>query len=164
MAMAGLVGTGMEVVDGMHSWQSQGGWSHVGRCRSTCRVRGEDTDDTRSHRRPGAQLWVGLSRNWSFFLERPYHGTPQEGSDSLSMQPVGCTPWCCKTQWFWEWPVKCFHTLFAVSCVCLSGDVENGMRSVITPCLLWAVCPLVMTLRRVWEVLSHLICYNLCNL
>ena len=22
------------------------------------------------------------------------HGTPREGSGSLSMQPVGCTPWC----------------------------------------------------------------------
>ena len=28
------------------------------------------TDDTRSHRCPGAQLWVGSSPNWSVFLER----------------------------------------------------------------------------------------------
>ena len=39
----------MEVVDGMHVEQSQGGWSHVGRCRSTSRVRGE-------HRQPGVQI------------------------------------------------------------------------------------------------------------
>ena len=26
--------------------------------------------------------------------DRPYHGTPREGSDTLSMQPVGYTPWC----------------------------------------------------------------------
>ena len=26
--------------------------------------------------------------------EKAYHGTPREGSGSLSMQPVGCTPWC----------------------------------------------------------------------
>ena len=40
------------------------------------------------------QLWVGSSRNWSVFLERPYHGTPLEGSGSLSMLPVDYTPWC----------------------------------------------------------------------
>ena len=28
-------------------------------------------DDTRSHRRLGAKLWIGLSLNWSVFLERP---------------------------------------------------------------------------------------------
>ena len=43
----GLGGTGME----LHAGQSRGGWSHVGRCRSTSQVRG---DDTRSHHRPGA--------------------------------------------------------------------------------------------------------------
>ena len=35
------------------------GWSHAGRYRSTSTVRSEDTDDTRSHRPPDAQLWVG---------------------------------------------------------------------------------------------------------
>ena len=61
----------MEVVDGSHAGQSQGGWLQVGRCRSTSPVRDEDTGDTRSHRLPGAQLWVGPSRNCSVFLERP---------------------------------------------------------------------------------------------
>ena len=28
-------------------------------------------DDSRSHRRPGAQHWLGSSRNWSVFLKRP---------------------------------------------------------------------------------------------
>ena len=49
MAMVDRVGVGM------HAGQSQGG-SHVWRCRSTSRVR---FDDARSHRHPGAQLWVG---------------------------------------------------------------------------------------------------------
>ena len=31
----------MEVVDGVHAGQSQGGWTHAGRCRSTSRVRGD---------------------------------------------------------------------------------------------------------------------------
>ena len=65
------MGAGMQVVDGMHAGQSQVGWSHDGRCCSTSRVLGEVTDDTRSHRCPGAQLWLGSSRNWSVFMERP---------------------------------------------------------------------------------------------
>ena len=72
------------------------GWSHVRGCRSTSRVRGVDTDDVRSHRRQVAQFWLGLSWNWSVFLGIPWHGTSQEGSNSLSMQPVSCTP-CCST-------------------------------------------------------------------
>ena len=63
----GLGGAGMEVLDGIHAGQSQGGLSHVERCRSTFRVQG----DTRSHRLAGAQLWVGSSRNWSVFFGRP---------------------------------------------------------------------------------------------
>ena len=51
------------------------------------------TDDTHSHRRPGAQLLVLSSRNWSVFLKRLYHGTSREGSGSLSMQSVGYTQW-----------------------------------------------------------------------
>ena len=58
----------MEVVAGRHAGQSQGGCHHVGKCRSTSRVRGEGTDDTRSHHLPGAQFWIGSSRNWSVFL------------------------------------------------------------------------------------------------
>ena len=34
MATVGLVGAGMEVVDGRHVRQSHGGWSHVGRGRA----------------------------------------------------------------------------------------------------------------------------------
>ena len=36
----------------------------------------------------------GSSRDWSVFLGRPKHGTPHEGFGSLSLQPVGYTPWC----------------------------------------------------------------------
>ena len=70
-----------------HSWcmgvdsYCYGGWyacrsnseglSHVGRCWSTSRVWGEDTDDTQSRRRPGAQLRVGSSQNWSVIQGRP---------------------------------------------------------------------------------------------
>ena len=57
-------GAGMMVVDGMHAGQSQGGLSHFPSVRRY-------TGDTRSHRCPGAQLWVGLSRNLSVFMERP---------------------------------------------------------------------------------------------
>ena len=35
----GLIGAGTEVVDGMQAGQSQGSWSHVGRCRRSSRVR-----------------------------------------------------------------------------------------------------------------------------
>ena len=48
-----------------------GSCSHVWRCLSIFRVRVEFTDYTRLHHHPGAQLWVGSSRNWSVFLERP---------------------------------------------------------------------------------------------
>ena len=94
IAMLGWVGTGMEVVDGKHVGRSQGGLRHVGRCLSTSRVRGEDTDDTQSHRLPGAQLWVWSSLNWSVILGRPEHRMSPEGSGSLSEKPVSRTPWC----------------------------------------------------------------------
>ena len=69
----GYVGLGARsdgLVDYVHAGQSEGGWSNVGRCRSTSRVRGEDTDDTQSHRRPRAPLLVRSSRNLSLFLKR----------------------------------------------------------------------------------------------
>ena len=66
MAVVDWVGAGMEVVLGRHAGQSQG----VVACRSTSPVRGEDAVDTRSHNLPGAQLWVGLSCNWSVFRGR----------------------------------------------------------------------------------------------
>ena len=53
----------------MHAGQSQG----VGRMSGDAVAHPEcetKTDDTRSHRRPGAQLWLGSKRNWSVFLER----------------------------------------------------------------------------------------------
>ena len=83
----------IDVVDGLHAGKSQGGWSHVVRCRSIYRVQGKDNDETRSHRRPGALLWVELSRNWSIFHERPYHWTPKEVSGLLFMQTDCCAPW-----------------------------------------------------------------------
>ena len=43
-------------------------------------MRGEDTDDTRSHNLLGEQLWVGWSRSWSVFRGRPQRRTPREGS------------------------------------------------------------------------------------
>ena len=68
--MVGLVGVGMEMVDRKHAGQSQGGWSHVGRCRGTSRVRG-DTLMTPDHTTVQVcSYWVGSSRDWSVFLGR----------------------------------------------------------------------------------------------
>ena len=41
------------------------------------------TDYTRSYHHPGAQFWVGSSRNWSVFLERPNTGRHEKA-------PVRC--------------------------------------------------------------------------
>ena len=67
MAMMGLVEAGMEVVDGIHAGQSQGFGHMSGDARALpgCEV------ILRSHHRPGAQLWVGSSQNWSVFLKNP---------------------------------------------------------------------------------------------
>ena len=48
---------------------------------------GEYTDYTPSHHHPGAQFWVGSSRNLSVFLERPYTGRHEKA-------PVSCS--CCR--------------------------------------------------------------------
>ena len=56
---------GMEVEVGRHAGRSHEGCWHVRRCRSTSRVRGENTDDTRSHRFSEVQVWAGSSRNSS---------------------------------------------------------------------------------------------------
>ena len=64
---------GMEVVVGRHAGQSQGGLVARRGMLNTSWVRGEDT---RSHRLPGVQLWVGSSQNWSVFRGRPSHGMP----------------------------------------------------------------------------------------
>ena len=61
----------MKVVAGKHPGQGQEDLSYFGRCTSTSQVRGGDSDDARSHHLPGAQLWVGSSRNWSVFRGRP---------------------------------------------------------------------------------------------
>ena len=53
-----------------------------------------DTDDAISHHHSGELICVGLRLNWSVFLERPYNRTPRESAGSLSIQPIGCTPWC----------------------------------------------------------------------
>ena len=50
-------------------------------------------DDTRTHRLPGEQLWVPRAAIDRSYREG-FYGTPREGSGLLSMQPVGCTPWC----------------------------------------------------------------------
>ena len=65
-----LVARSDGLVDYVHAGQSEGGWSHVGRCRSASRVRGEDTDDSQSDRHPRAPLWVRSIRNLSLFLKR----------------------------------------------------------------------------------------------
>ena len=52
----GLRGGRMEVVVGKPAGQSHWDLSHVERCRSTSRVRGDDTDITRLHHHPGVQL------------------------------------------------------------------------------------------------------------
>ena len=53
------------------------------KCRRISRVCGEYTDYNRSHHHPGAQFWVGSSRNWSVFLERPNTGRHEKA-------PVRC--------------------------------------------------------------------------
>ena len=87
------MGAGMEVVVGRHAGQSQGVGSMSGDTGAfpECKVY------TLITHHAGAQLWVGSSRNWSVFLEWPYHGTSRKGSGSLSMQPFGCTP-CCSSE------------------------------------------------------------------
>ena len=96
MAIVGWVEAEMKIVVGEHAGQSQDwlvGWLHVGGCRSTSQMRSEDPDDIRSLYLPGAQLRVGLSLNWLVLMWRPLHGTRWEGSVSMSMLPISCTPW-----------------------------------------------------------------------
>ena len=63
MAIVGWVGSGMEVV----VWYACGTRWLVA-CWSTSRVQDGDTNDTRLHHIPGAQLRVVSNRNWSVFL------------------------------------------------------------------------------------------------
>ena len=57
---------GMGVVYSMHAGQSQG----VGLMSRDAGALIE-CEEIKKHRRPCALLWVGSSRNWSVFLERP---------------------------------------------------------------------------------------------
>ena len=86
MAMVGLMGAGMELVLGTYAGQSQ----VVGRMSADAGAFPEcvgntliTPDRTTIHVEPEL---VGLPG-------KAYHGMPREGSGSLSMQPVGCTPW-----------------------------------------------------------------------
>ena len=80
----------MEVVDGMQAGKRQGGWSHVGRCRSTSRVRG-DTLMNSDHAVVKMRSSGRVEPEVMVFLERLLHGTPREGSGSLSMLSVYST-------------------------------------------------------------------------
>ena len=77
----------MEVVDGMHVGQSRRSLSNVGRCRSTPRVPG-DTLMTPDHTAIQVRR-SGYGRPDLVSLLRM--ALTREGSDSKSMQPVGCT-------------------------------------------------------------------------
>ena len=98
-----LGGTGTEAVDRMHARQSQVGWSHGGRYRNTFPVLG-DTLMTTSSRCAALGMvepeLVGLRG-------RPLHGTPRECSGSLSMLPVGYTPWCSMNEFCSALRVAC---------------------------------------------------------
>ena len=85
--MVGWVEAEIKVVDGMHVREK--GLDACREMPENCPSARRYTDDTRSHRCPGAQLWLWSSRNWLVFQKRPLHGTLREGSGSLSMQPVG---------------------------------------------------------------------------
>ena len=73
MAMVGWMEAGIELVLGKHMGQSKvvgRMWGDAG-AFPAC---GEYAYYTRSHHHPGAQIWVGSSRNWSVFLEGPNTG------------------------------------------------------------------------------------------
>ena len=69
MAVVGWMGAWLEVVVGKFAGQRFGRMS--GDAGAFPDIRGEYNDYTRWHQHTGAQLWVGLSRNWLDFLERP---------------------------------------------------------------------------------------------
>ena len=74
MAMVGWMGAGMELVLGKHAGQSQVVGRMSGDAGAFPECVDEYTDYTRSYHHPCAQFWVGSSRNWSVFLERPNTG------------------------------------------------------------------------------------------
>ena len=61
----------MEIVVGMHIGQGQEGIVVCLEMPEHFPSARRYTDDTRSHRCPGSQLWVWLNRNWSILLEMP---------------------------------------------------------------------------------------------
>ena len=86
----GGLGAGMDVVDGMHVGEKG---------LLTCLDMPEHFPSvttcytvTETQRRPGAQIWVGSSQNWPVFPGNHYHGTPREGSHSLSMAALHGAP------------------------------------------------------------------------
>ena len=83
MAMVGWMGAGMELVLGKHAGQSQVVGCMSGDAGAFPECVWEYTDYTRSYHHPGAQFWVGSSRNWSVFLERPNTGRHEKA-------PVRC--------------------------------------------------------------------------
>ena len=74
MAMVGWMGAGMELVLGKHAGQSQVVGSMSGDAGAFPEYVGNTRDYIRSYHHPGAQFWVGSSRNWSVFLEWPNTG------------------------------------------------------------------------------------------
>ena len=122
MAMVG--GAGMEVVDGMHVGQSQGGWSHVGRCRSTSRVHSDammTLDHTAVQVRSSGYGQVGIG--WS----------SGEGHNT------GChekAPVCC--------PCSRLATLHGhtvvVDCPALTGFMKCGGPDAFSPTSIFTKC------------------------
>ena len=71
--MVSWMGAGMELVLGRHAGQSQVFCRMSGDAGAFPEC-GEYTDYTRWYHHPGAQFWVGSSRNWSVFQKRPNTG------------------------------------------------------------------------------------------
>ena len=99
MAMVGWMGAGMELVFGKHAGQGQ--VVYVGRCRSISRVCGEYIDYTKSHHHPGAQFWVGSSRNWSVFLQRPNTVRHEKAPVRCPCSRLAALHGAPRTQIFW---------------------------------------------------------------
>ena len=83
MAMVGWMGAGMELVLGKHAGQSQVVGRMLGDAGAFPECVGNTPDYTRSYHHPGAQFWVGSSRNWSVFMKRPNTGCHEKA-------PVRC--------------------------------------------------------------------------
>ena len=95
---------------------------YVGRCRSISRVYGEYTDYTRSHHHPGAQFWVGSSRNWSVFLERRNTGRHEKAPVQCPCSRLAALHGAPRTQ---DWLVASIHIEHHIDCA-------HTCRSVLT--------------------------------